>query len=258
MKASGTSAEIVLCVPGPWRSRPEFLQQVIALDPPGTYMFAASVLADISAKDHVQVEYCEADSEVGERFRNAGQGKISADTLEQIAAHRIYVLIYFETAVPAQRERIIHYTQLIRRLGGLGVKVESSGTAHSWDLWFSLLGTGDTFDLYCAFVTLIGAVDHFYSCGMHQFGMPDCSVSNLGSPADAAGLMNRFNMWQLVETPDLETGHTFSLTPESLHYRLTLREDLEHPADDLFHNPNGIWDLVPPRPKLSAWKRWIQ
>jgi hypothetical protein len=62
-------------------------------------------------------------------------------------------------------------------------------------------------------------------------------------PNTAADLMNQFNYWRVVEKPTLAAGHTFSLTPDSQHYRLTHVDDTRHSPDDPFHNPTGIWRL---------------
>ena len=59
--------------------------------------------------------------------------------------------------------------------------------------------SGSTFDIYCSVTTLIGDVGQYFSCGMHHFGLPECSTPRSLEPSTAADLMNRFNMWQIVE-----------------------------------------------------------
>jgi hypothetical protein len=105
----------------------------------------------------------------------------------------------------------------MKRAGGLAVKVESSGVAHEWDRWFSLL-SGSTFDAYCGAVTLIGDSDRYYSCGMHHFGLPESSLPTSIAIGEAADFMNRFNLYQIIERPELATGHTFSLAPDAPYY----------------------------------------
>jgi hypothetical protein len=152
------------------------------------------------------------------------------------------VYLHFPLDIRAQRERLIKFTKLLQRLGGLAVKVESAGTAHSWERWFNLLN-GSLFDLYCSAVVLVGGTDHFYSCGMHHFGLPECAVPTSVDIGEAADLMNRFNFWQIDEVPTLKSGHTFSLSEDSPRYRVTLQSDNRHEADDTFFNPNGVWYL---------------
>lgn len=97
--------------------------------------------------------------------------------------------------------------------------------AHSAERWRELANSENLFDLYTAFVTLIGGKGYFYSCGMHNFGLPDCSVSNSVAANEAAVLMNQFNFYQLSESPDLQSGQTFSVDAASPRYKLKMQSD---------------------------------
>jgi hypothetical protein len=203
-------------------------------------MFAGMVLADVEAKDHVPVDFCAADPNIPQAFEIAGQGKLPADVLSLLGEHTAVVYLHFPLDLLDQRERVLKFTQIIQRLGGIAVKLESAGVAHSWERWFALL-SGSSFDLYRAAVVLIGDEDYYYSCGMHHFGLPDCEVPRSIAIADAADLMNRFNFWQVLERPILSSGHTFSLTETAPHFGLSLQHDDRHADDSLFHNPHGVW-----------------
>ena len=205
-------------------------------------MFAGGILADVTGKDHIPLVFTPADPDMGTAFEIAGQGRLSDETLAKVKEHKSVVYLHFPLDIRAQRERLIKFTKLLQRLGGLAVKVESAGSAHSWGRWFNLLN-GSLFDLYCSAVVLVGGTDHFYSCGMHHFGLPECAVPTSVDIGEAANLMNRFNFWQIDEIPTLKSGHTFSLSEDSPRYRLTLQSDNKHEADDVFFNPNGVWYL---------------
>jgi hypothetical protein len=235
-------AELIICIPGMWADRSEFLRQVIISEPKGRYMFAGMLLADGETKDHVLLDFCPADSHIPKAFEIAGQGKIPADTIARLREHTSIVYLHFPLDLPDQRERILKFTQLVQRLGGLAVKVESAGIAHSWERWFALL-SGTPFDVYSAGVVLIGDGKYYYSCGMHHFGLPECEVQRSIPVGEAADLMNRFNFWQIVGHPKLSPGHTFSLTATAPHFRLSLEPDIRHGQESLFHNPHGIWRL---------------
>jgi hypothetical protein len=232
--------KLLLCIPGPWADRSDFLRQVITSEPIGQYMFAGMMLADVHEKDHLPLEFTIADPDMGTAFKIAGQGKIPEETLTKIGEHRSVVYLHFPLDIRGQRERLVKYTQLMQRLGGLAVKVESAGKAHSWERWFKLLN-GSPFDLYCSAVVLIGDTNHYYSCGMHHFGLPECAVPNTVDIGEAADLMNRFNLWQIDEAQNLNTGHTFSLSADAPRYRLALQADDKHEADDAFFNSHGLW-----------------
>lgn len=208
----------------------------------GQFMFAGGILADVVGKDHLPVEFTPADPHIGEAFEIAGQGKIPPSTLAEIKQHKSVVYLHFPINLQEERTRLIKFTKLLQRLGGHAVKVESSGISHSWDRWFKLLD-GSLFDLYCFAVVLIGDKGHYYSCGMHHFGLPECAVPTTVDLGEAADLMNRFNFWQVAERPTMASGHTFSLSEDAPVWRLDLKSDDRHETDHPFYNPNGVWIL---------------
>ncbi|UCH88583.1 MAG: DUF4261 domain-containing protein [Thermoplasmata archaeon] len=134
-------------------------------------------------------------------------------------------------------------TKVIRDIGGIAVKVETTGVAHEFDKWNELLSDTGTFSLYAALVILIGGEEYYYSCGMHNFGLPDCCISAKEDIKDAAYTMNVFNNYQLEERPNLKDGHTFSVTEEAPHYKLRLKEDFIYGGDEYFGNSQGRWVL---------------
>ncbi|WP_431287884.1 DUF4261 domain-containing protein [Roseateles chitinivorans] len=238
------NTELLLCIPGPWKDRSDFIQSVITHVPMGRYMFAGGILADVHDKEHVIADFTSADPKMSEAFEIAGQGRIAAALLSDIEKHQSVVYLHFQGDVRAERDRLIKFTRLLQQFGGYGIKVESAGVAHAWDRWFSLL-EGSLFDLYCASVVLIGGEEHYYSCGMHHFGLPDCAVPTSVDVGEAADLMNRFNYWQIDEGPALGSGHTFSLSQDEPVWRLTLESDERYEAEDPFFNPHGMWVLNP-------------
>lgn len=235
-------AELVVCIPGTWLDKSDFIRQVIICEPKARYMFAGMILADIEAKDHVPLELCPVDSNIPKAFEIAAQGKIPTEILARLQNHTAVAYLRFPLDFLNQRERILKFTQVIQRIGGIAVKLESAGVAHTWERWAALL-SGSQFDTYCAGVVLIGDDEYYYSCGMHNFGFPECEVPRSIPVGDAAHLMNRFNFWQIIERPKLAEGHTFSLTATAPHFRLSFKQDTRHGQRDLFYNPHGIWRL---------------
>lgn len=234
--------ELVLCFPGAWKDRADFLSRIITLEPMGAFMAAGGILAHVAGDEHVQFDFALADPRMRRSFEVAGQGKIPAPVLDGIEQHGSVVYLHFPIALEAERARVLTFSQVLQRAGALAVKVESSGTAHAFDRWFQLL-TGSLFDLYCAVVVLVGDRDYYYSCGMHHFGYPECAVPTSVPVAQAADLMNQFNFWQIADKPTVSSGHTFSVARDAPVWRLTLGEDRRHDAEDLFFNPHGVWVL---------------
>lgn len=235
--------EMIVCIPGTWESRKDFIEAVIT-STGGEFMFAGMILAHPRGKDHVELEFDEPYEQMAEAFNYAGQGKLSDETLNKIANHKSVAYVHFPLDIVSQRLRLVKFTEVISRCGGIAVKIENSGIAHEWERWFSLLRSDNPFDTYCVSVVLAGDGRHYHSCGMHSFGLPDAQISNDFEAQEAADLLNQFNYYRVVEKPGLDSGHTFSLTADSPRFRIELLTDERHPDDDLFHNPHGIWDLT--------------
>lgn len=249
--------ELIICIPGPWRDRADFIGRVITTEPQGRFMFAGGILADIQQQDHVPLEFCAPDPRMVRAFETAGQGKLPAECLEQIRQHTAVVYLHFPINLQGQRGPVAKFTGLIRHVGGIAVKVESSGVAHAWDAWETRL-RGSMFDLYCCAIVLVGDKQSFYSCGMHHFGLPECEVPSYMGPASGADLINRFNVWQIQEKPALKSGETFSLSANEPPFRLELRPDVRHAEDTLFNNPHGVWFLTRATsapPVANQWKK---
>jgi hypothetical protein len=236
--------EIILCIPGTWTSHDDFLKQVITYEPIGRYMFAGMVLMDVQGKDHVPLDFCPADPDLSKAFEIAGQGRFTSEVLARIKAHTSVVYLHFPSDLIGQRERMLKFTEIIHDLGGIAVKVESCGIAHTMERWNELL-SGNLFEAYCAGVVLVRDDNYFYSCGMHHFGLPECEVASTTPIEEATHLMNQFNFWQIHDKPKVSPGETFSLTETAPRFRLSLAPDPRSDKDDLFHNTHGVWRLTP-------------
>lgn len=235
--------ELLLCVPGPWKDRSDFVRAVIS-ETKGEFMFAGMILANPSRKDHVPLDFAPHDPQMRQAFELAGQRKLPAQLLDRIGGHLGVAYLHFPVRIISEKERVVTFTKVLERCGGLAVKIESAGVAHEWNHWFAALSSENPFDLYRTFVTLIGDTNHYYSCGMHHFGLPDAEVDRSVEINEAADLMNQFNYWQIVEEPKLASGHTFSISPDAPRYRITQKDDSRHEPADLFHNVNGLWNLA--------------
>jgi hypothetical protein len=76
--------EIIVSVPGTWENRTKFIE-AIATSTRGDFIFAGMILAHPKGKDHVELEFYDADERMAEAFEYGGQGKLSDATLDQIA-----------------------------------------------------------------------------------------------------------------------------------------------------------------------------
>ena len=199
---------------------------------------------DMATKQGSTLEVYDYDPKLHEAFRIAGGGRIADAELDAIAAHR-HTLYCLSSGVSLETARqMLKFGVGLLDAGGLAIKVESSGVAHSAARWRKLAASGDLFDIYTAFVTLIGGKECFYSCGMHAFGLPDAAVPRDQDTKVAAQLLNAFNHHLVADKPSLMDGHTFSIAVDAPRFKLRLTPCDTYEPGHPFHNPFGIWRLT--------------
>lgn len=234
-------SQIIIGIPGPWQTQSDIVTAIAKHS--GGFLFAGRVLMELATKQAFGLEIHEHDPNMRHAFEVAGGARIAGDDLDAIAGHRhtLYAL--------SQGASIEHAGQMLRvgvallNAGGVAVKVESSGLAHSAARWRELAASKNPFDLYVAFVTLTGNGECFYSCGMHSFGLPDATVPGDLDPQSAAQLLSVFNSHLLAERPALADGNTFSIGEDSPRFVLRHSACHTYEPDDPFHNPDGMWNL---------------
>jgi hypothetical protein len=195
---------------------------------------------------------------------------------EDIARHSTVLYVLSESYAPGEAAAMSRdFLRLGRQLldaGGIAIKCESSGVAHSASYWRELaeraeasasLSSPPTTDLwqalYTAYVQLpIQSETDFYSCGMHLLGHPDMIAScalmdellTVGqSPAiRAVDLFDGFGAYLLSEIGNegFISSHTFSLNAESKRYRVIWEPCTGYDEDNFFFNPYGRWRFVNP------------
>jgi hypothetical protein len=176
-------------------------------------------------------------------FRIAGEGRFDPRTLAAIGRHRTTVYVRAPSGSVEAAWRAARAACAVLDAGGLAVKIETTGKAHTPDWWREAASSNHLFALYCLMVVLVGGPTHAYSCGMHNFGLPDCTAPLSAGREKTVDLINGFLFYVLSEAPDLASRHTFQAAEDQPVYRLA-HGPSEHPIDHPFHNPYGVWQLA--------------
>ncbi|WP_156487212.1 DUF4261 domain-containing protein, partial [Bacillus badius] len=142
-------------------------------------------------------------------------------------------------------KQVVDVGATLLKAGGLAIKIETSGMAHTKDEWYQLLENQDYFPLYSHFVTLVGDEESYFSCGMKAFGLPDVITPSSISPEEAADLLNNFNLYNIVEHPPFKNGEIFSLEKNSPVYKIDFINEFRYEEEDVFFNPFGLINLIP-------------
>jgi hypothetical protein len=199
----------------------------------------------------------------------------------RIAEHQsvVYVLSenYPSDQAAQNSHRLLRAGRDLLAAGGIGLKCESSGIAHSRQRWLDLAQQADEgfqgatdeqlpdeqresacFDfwqaLLHAYVQLLIVAENgdIHTCGMHLLGQPDLIIGSelaidaFGDTAERcyseiARLFEVFGLYLLTEGGGMETGHTFRCSDDDPRFSLVLEDCTGYDEDEFFFNPYGRW-----------------
>ncbi|MFD4839312.1 hypothetical protein ACFWP0_17540 [Achromobacter sp. NPDC058515] len=229
----------VLCIPGPWDDRGAFIRAL--MESACGYLFAGGILMEMTTQQGCTAQFEGPDEAMAAAFRSASPHWRDAPEQAAIASHRSVIYLIDEGGSRERAEALMAAAAALIKAGGLGVKVESTGLAHSPAQWLELADNTGRFSAYRAYVVTITGGAEIHTCGMQNFGMHDVRVD--ASEPDAADLATQFSWYLFTQTPQLESGHTFSVDVDAPRYRVEAAEPVDYPPDSLFANPYGTWRL---------------
>jgi hypothetical protein len=212
----------------------------------GKYMVIGDILMDVFGKKHYIFELCDRDLRMKRSFEVAGKVTgVSNEFITEIDKHTAVIYINSETGNFKEAYSLANIGTMILEIGGLGIKVESTGKAFNKDSWIELTKEDNIGNLYEMYVieSIINNSGHVYSCGMHNLGYPDTIVFGEDF-LDATKIIRIFNFYQLVDKPVILDGQTFQTSVDSPFYRIHKIIDQPNRGQDLFENPFGMWGLA--------------
>ncbi|KIL78857.1 DUF4261 domain-containing protein [Bacillus badius] len=236
-----SEVQVIIGVPGKWKNRSELIQAV-ASNGDG-YLMAGYIIHNAKKDVGFQVEVYEHDPHLKEAFSYAGAFQESL--LDEIEHHTFTVYVIANINGIEGLKQVVDVGATLLKAGGLAIKIETSGMAHTKDEWYQLLENQDYFPLYSHFVTLVGDEESYFSCGMKAFGLPDVITPSSISPEEAADLLNNFNLYSIVEHPPFKNGEIFSLEKNSPVYKIDFINEFRYEEEDVFFNPFGLINLIP-------------
>jgi hypothetical protein len=237
--------ETVICIPGTWSSREEFILQIMNANN-GEYLAAGVVLMNVKEKKHFIYEFCEHDDRMMESFEYAGRvNEVSKSFLTEIERHKHVIYIRGASGSPEAAHNIAKAASAVLKAGGIGIKIETAGKAFEKSRWTMLSEEFNLGNLYKMFV-IDSITDNqngsTFSCGMHNLGLKDTIIYNEEFQA-SVDLIRIFGVYQLVDRPVIIENQTFSTEVEAPRFRIIAETNQFYKDHDLFGNPFGMWRL---------------
>lgn len=238
---------IVVCLPIALESREAIASSLInkyGMD----YVFLGEIFYDKTTNEtcHIAIynrqrvkDNC--DSEFIDLFQSL-QNKLSPTILEQIDNCQQIVYLTFHDVGYDNCLKIAKFASIFLSIGGVAVKVVSTGIVREKDKWLGNYNSEDVFDLYSLFVKLEERDDLYCSCGMNNFGKADVSIDITEDAGLAIYVMNVFNYYRLTESVILKDEQTFQPDIECPVYKMHWSE-CSKLHSDRFYNSYGRWHL---------------
>jgi hypothetical protein len=238
---------VVVGVPGLWKTRTECIEPCLKAG----FLFAGlrSVVMDVESKKPCpfMIEVYDPDPDLRRSFEIAGLGRIPKKTLEAIERNTMTYYVVAEGSPSVElAAQVMRFAGALLDAGGLAVKVETAGVAHTPERWRELLAYDNPAMAALHALTLRvmePTEDETYSAGMHALGLPDAEVP--GATPEHASLLDTFAKYLLLERPEIKDGQTFSVSAEAPRYRLRHGPCDRFEPDHTFHNPHGVWTFTP-------------
>jgi len=233
--------KIIVGIPGCWSTREAIAEAVNAR---AAFKLDGDKLRESKSGKALEVDIYEHDPRLKQAFVGASfSHPLAPDELEAIGKHTFTVYL-LGTPGLANARRMLRAAAALLDAGGLAVKVETSGVAHSAERWRELdQASADPTALYRAFVALVGGPDDVYSCGMHNLEEADAIV--VDSVEKPAELVHHFVLYRLLERTKMKEGEAFAISEGAPRYKLRFTACRTYPEGDLFFNPYGMWRLSP-------------
>ncbi|WP_221621888.1 DUF4261 domain-containing protein [Variovorax sp. KBW07] len=234
--------EMVLCIPGPWENTTELIRRLIQHG--DGYLFAGRILMHTETRFSCELIFEGPDERMSRAFwATAPHWRDSAE-MTAIATHRSVVYLVGPGGSQQNAESLMQAGAALVRAGGLGVKVESTGLSHTPSAWLDHCAHLYLFFAHRALVIYLTGED-VCSCGMHNLGLKDAVTGSLDDPTAATELLRAFTHYLFTEQPTIRHGQTFSVAADARVYRIEEESSQTYEEDSLFHNPYGLWRLVP-------------
>ena len=233
--------QLILGIPGPWPDADHATAAIRVSSP--RFRIVGDRLIEVASKAGFDLEVYPPDPGLTRAFEIAGEGRLSQTDLATISRHRCTVYLLGKGGSVEDARAAVRAAAAVLVAGGFAVKIESTGKAHTAAYWRETAASTDLFRLYSTMVVLVGGREFFYSCGMHNLGLPDATISSDLGPAEGAHVLNNFHFYQLSEKPILKSGHTFQIAANEAVFQVALGACAQFEPDDPFHNPYGVWHL---------------
>jgi hypothetical protein len=168
---------------------------------------------------------------------------LSGPLARAIDAARTFVALVMPLSIERDHALLASLARALERAGGLAVRIEDSGHVHAFGPWIEALEGGSLSRLHDLAVGTFADRSSLYTCGMHLFDRPDAEHPRDGDDSEIAATLRALGLYQILESPSLASGHSFTPFAGATRRELVRWPDARHDPRGPLHNPWGLWRL---------------
>lgn len=233
---------IVIGIPVQSKNQEALVKAINGID---GYSYAGMALLHEQTQDSFGIEIYEKDKNMRQAFEQLSMGRLTEEQLEAIDKHTFTIYLIGKGGTVEDARKMLETSQALLSIGGLGVKVETTGKAFSTEVWNKIGQVPEDTRLYDAFVMKLHADgDVYYTCGMQNMGLKDAIVGAVDQQT-AIYALDAFCLYQILEQPHIRPGESFSPASDMPSFQITEEEDQRYPKEDIYYNKYGLWIMRP-------------
>jgi len=237
--------KILLCIPGTWRDRPNFIERLF-VGTDGRLVAAGNCILDRENKYSCEFNISPFVEDMDEGFRIGSQtAPIAEDLLTQIGQHTSFLSLYSNKDGTSEALAISEIALAALDVGGLAVRVEGSKRASDADQWRRSVQQAQKIApglLYHVFVwAFVCDGITFDTIGMPFLGHPDISIEAPDFET-ANAVYNEFAQYLLYSEPEIFDGQTIGFEDTDGVWRMTKASHTYIDDPDIDFS-RGMWRL---------------
>lgn len=256
--------EIVIAIPGKWENKRELTSALLlASVKTKGYTILANILMNAETGSSFKLAVDAPDEHVAQTFEYLNGVKIDAETFKEIEESTavLYVLAK-NTGLEVVKELITAVSDILR-VGGLAVRIDTTGIAHSKEAWLELeKNVENVVEVHRHFVTLVDYDTYYSSFGMKSFSYPDVVAPSVTNSEEFISALGSLSFYMVAENPVLNSGETYSNGIEAKFFRMDMKADDRYDNTHIYHNSFGVIHLEAmiekeEKKKRKLWKKLL-
>lgn len=232
----------IIGIPGVWKDKADLLVSVEE-ECGNEYSLNGTVLTHKESGLNYELDIYDFDPAMWLGFKEWSRTRLSEEYLDLLDTHTHTIYLVGPGGSIDRAQRMVDLATKMIEAGGLGVKIETTGTAFDLESWNGIIDVPSPISLYSIFVRQSHnpRMNFSYTCGMHNLGLRD--VTSRGVDLNKAlPAVTQFNTERILQSLSVSDGMIYSVDGTS--FLVSIETTCPNSEDEYYGNPWGMWLLT--------------